>query len=388
MVIVTGDDQHSDLRQAWQLLHADLLDLRGYLGFGATFYQEFADKADRATNLAFHLDAVVQLVDRHLYAPAFAMTRTCLEHTVLDWLLFRGSTFVARHSGVTPEKWAQYQADRAAGADWTRKVVHWDCTKKGDLTIHWGGLYSEEDENGDIDQVSVYYFLLEEYDGMLGKPSEQVGDRFLSREELRTMATENQDRWNVYLRWSALLENLSVNRLIDETDRGRLGVHYRFLSAFAHPVSHTQRQLYGNHLDGGPVHYDHYASELALLYVVTLAALELQNFRADVDDHPGVALRGSATLDAHLRVARRAAAHLWFIGTNPHHWDIHNAHYDACLAAYDAGEPTPTLPPSAADVPFAPDPLDRLVRMHATTGGIFSTGDYLSPWPRQDAWNR
>ena len=49
------------------------LRLRQNLDFGDTYQVEFADKADRAANLALHLDAAVQLADRHLYGPAFAV---------------------------------------------------------------------------------------------------------------------------------------------------------------------------------------------------------------------------------------------------------------------------------------------------------------------------
>lgn len=209
-VCVTADDDHSDLRGTWARLNSRLRDLRQNLDFGDdTFHVEFADKANRAANLALHLDAAVQLADQHLYGPAFAVTRSCLEHAVVDWLVFLGHTYVEHISGVSEEGWAQWQADCEAGADWT-KDVQLIRTRKG-VTIRRGGLYTEPDEHGNREQLSIYYFLLQEYDGLIGRPADQEDDEFLTGDELRALATENQARWQTYLRWSALLDNLVVN---------------------------------------------------------------------------------------------------------------------------------------------------------------------------------
>lgn len=383
---MTADDDHTDLRAAWGRLNSRLRDLPQNLDFGDdTLHVEFVDKANRAANLALHLDAAVQLADRHLYAPAFGVTRSCLEHAVLDWLMFLGQTYVQKISGVPEEDWAQWQVDKQAGANWTAGIVQWDRTRKGDVTIRRSGLYTEPDERGNREQLSIYYFLLEEYDGLIGRPADQEGDGFLTRDELRALATENRTRWTVYLRWSALLENLEVNNLIEESDSGRLGVHYAFLSTFAHPVSHNQRRLYGGRVDGMQPHYDHYASELVLLYIVTLAALELRNYRDGLMERLGVELADGRGLDADLRLVRRITDHFWFIGTNPHAWDLHRAVNQTALQLVRAGSSEPPNVPEASAVPFPRDPLSRLVSQHTDSRGRVPEADYRSPWPRADA---
>lgn len=83
------------------------------------------------------------------------------------------------------------------------------------------------------------------------------------------------------------MENLKGNRLVDEVDAGRLAAHYRFLSGYAHPVVDHRRELYGRQALPGWPKYDHYSSELVLLYAITLGALELTNFKRTLDQAPG-----------------------------------------------------------------------------------------------------
>lgn len=386
---MTADDDHTDLRDAWTRLHARLGSLRQNLDFGDdTFHVEFASKANRAANLALHLDAALQLADRHLYAPAFSVMRSCLEHAVVDWLVFLGHTYVERIRGVSEQDWAQWQAAHEANRDGTTGIVKSTRTHKGDVTIHRGGLYTEPDEHGKRGQLSIYYFLVEEYDGLVGRPADQAPDEFLSRDQLREVAAENQARWHVYLRWSALVDNLVVNELIEEADRGRLGVHYAFLSTFAHPVGDTQPKLYGKHLDGTPPHYDHYSSELLLLYVVTLAALELTNYRASVKEGLGADLADSGGLDADCRLAREVTDYFWFIGTNPHAWDLHRAWNRSATQRIRESSLEPPSIPAVSDFPFPRNPLSRLVSQHTTSRGRVPGAEYTSPWPRLDATAR
>ncbi|GAA4718139.1 hypothetical protein [Nocardioides conyzicola] len=383
---MTGDDDHRLLRAAWTRLHTRLRDLRVNLEFGDTYLMEFADKADRAANLALHLEGAVKLVDQHLYAPALAVTRTSIEHVVLDALLFRGRTWVQNVRGISTGTWEQWQADREAGAEWTAYIVKWTRTKRGDVRICREGIYTNPDDQGNRERLSIYYFLLEEYDGSIGRPvggasdtarDDEVG---FGRQELRALARENEARWRTYLTWSALLDNLAVNDLAEEADVGRLGVHYRFLSAYAHPVSHTHRRLYGDSRDGSTPHYDHYASELVLLYVVTLAMLELVNFAAGLASRTDVTLGETDSLNDDLDFARRATDHFWFIGTNPHPWDFNQARNQAAFRLLRDGQREDVATPDPADVPFPRDPLRRLVDMHASSSEVLTGYVYQSPW--------
>lgn len=386
---MSADDDHADLRAVWTRLNSRLRDLRQSLDFGDdTFHVDISEKANRAADLALHLDAALAVVDRHLYGPAFSILRSSMEHAVLDWLLFLGHTYAQHIPDVTEADWAQWQVDRDAGASWTAHIVDWHRTSKGDVTIRRGGLFSEPDEQGKQEQISIYYFLLEQYDGLIGRPADQQGDGVLTGDEMRALASQNQDRWHDYLRWSALLENLVANDLISKVDCQRLGVHYRFLSTFAHPVSNTQRRLYGRQLDGREPHYDHYASELALLYVITFAALELENYRDGVRKALGVDLPDAQETDRDLRAARNVTNYFWFIGTNPNGWDFHAQANRLAIQRMRDGNIGEVGAQEPADAPFPTDPLLRLIQQHRNSHGRVEGMEFVSPWPRNDASRR
>ncbi|MEU3848019.1 hypothetical protein AB0E44_13660 [Micrococcus terreus] len=354
-----------------------------------TFHVEFGDKANRAASLARHLDSAVQLSDKHLYGPAFTVLRSGLEHAVFDWLVFLGDTYVIRMHAISDETWADWQRDRETGADWAANVHSWTRTKKGDVIIRWHGILSAPDERGKQEKLSIYYFLIDEYDGLLGRPAEQDDDDgFLTRDELRRRAQENEARWNVYLRWSALLSNLVENNLADEDDAGRLSVHYRFLSTFAHPVTNADVRLYGRGLDDAAPRFDHYSSELVLLYAIAIAALELRTYSQGVKERLGVEVADDEHTLEDLRNADQVAGYFWFLGNNPHSRDVHDEANRRSFRRLREGGTEPVVIPELSEVPFPRDPLTRLARQHISSYGRVAGTAYTSPWPRNDAFGR
>jgi hypothetical protein len=277
---VTAHDEAATLASAWDRVRRILEDMPTSLRFGDVHYVEARDKAERVKSLGLHLEAAVSLMRSELYESAFALLRTCLEHVIVDWLVFQGRTLVKRFSPVSEETWQQWRDARADGAEWTRTIRDWHRTKKGQVRIVHEGIFSEPDEGGRRQQLSIYYFLLEQYRPTLGPPSQQVDDGLIGRDELRALALENRAIWEVYLTWSSLLTNLRENQLVDADDAGRLAVHYRFLSGYAHPVADQRRETYGRDAGLGWPRFDHYSSELILLYAITLGTLEVRNFLA------------------------------------------------------------------------------------------------------------
>jgi hypothetical protein len=385
---VTADDEHGDLRAAWAAVH-DVMDrLPQRVQFGDTHYVDIMDMADRVRGLGIHLDSAVELATQARYEPALVLLRTGLEQCVFDWLLFLGQTLVRRFTGVDESTWFQWQADRAAGAEWTKTVRDWSRTKKGDVRIVREGMYSEPDEHGDRLQISIYYFLLEKYRPTLGPPSAaRVDDWAITEDELRQWASENDAIWRVYLKWSSLLANLKENGLVDDVDAGRLAAHYRFLSGFAHPVVDQRKSAYGR-LDGlGWPRYDHYTSELVLLYAITLGTLEVRNFITGLKRRPGLTLTGMNRIDELLGQAEKTTSYFWFLGTTPHTYDLWKAHNEACFRAMrdDGPNAPPPAQPPPEDVPYPSDPLRRLIAMHGSPREWMTGLVYVSPWPRDDA---
>jgi hypothetical protein len=342
--------------------------------------------ADRARGLSIHLDSAVVLASQFRYESALALLRTGLEQCLVDWLVFLGRTMVQRITGVDDDKWEEWQADRAAGADWTTNIRDWTRTKKGDVRIVREGMFSEPAEDGNRRQLSIYYFLLEQYRPTLGPPSVQGEDWAISRDQLRRMAGENEALWRVYLTWSALLANLQTNGLVDDLDAGRLAAHYRFLSGFAHPVSDQRRSVYGNDALLGWPKYDHYSSELVLLYAIRIASVELRNFIHAVEQQAVARLADPDEMIKMLEAAEAATSYFWFLGARPHAYDMWKARNEAIFRTLQAGG-APELPPEPGveDVPYPADPLRRLVAMHSSATEIATGLSFVSPWPREDA---
>lgn len=383
---MTRDDEHSDLVAAWEAVHEVMDGLPQRLGWGDVQYMDVTDMADRVRGLAMHLESAVALAMTFRYDSALVLLRTGLEQCVLDWLVFQGRTLVQRYESVDDETWQEWQAARAAGAEWTTTIKDWTRTRRGDVRIVREGLYSEPDEAGNRRQISVYYFLIEQYQPTLGPPSVHTDDWSISTDELRRMARENQAVWHVYLTWSALLTNLQENDLVGEVDAGRLAAHYRFLSGYAHPVVDHRREIYGrNALTGWPK-FDHYTTELILLYAITFGVLELRNFVRSLEHRSSPSLAQAAEVKRVLESAESATSYFWFLGSRPHPYDLWKARNEIAFGAMRDGV-RGDLPPEPApdEVPYPSDPLRRLVSLHGSVQEMMTSLAYESPWPRNDA---
>jgi hypothetical protein len=383
---MTADDDHHKLAAAWSALF-DLMDnLPDQLRWDGVQYIEVSDMADRVRGVALHLDSAVRLSSGLRYESALALVRTALEQCLVDWLVFQGRTLVQRYTGVDEAKWADWQAARAAGDPWTLTIRDWTRTKRGEVRIVREGLFSEPDEEGIRHQISIYYFLLKQYRPTLGPPSVQLDEWSISREDLRRMAGENEALWRVYLTWSSVLTNLLENDLVDEVDAGRLSAHYRFLSGYAHPVVDHRQETYGRDALMRWPRYDHYSSELVLLYAITLGALELRNFIPALDSRPGATLADADAVEGPLQFAESATSYFWFLGAHPHAYDLWKARNEASFTAHTTNDSTPpSLDIAPKDVPYPADPMRRLVAMHASAHELMTGLVYQSPWPREDA---
>jgi hypothetical protein len=91
------------------------------------------------------------------------------------------------------------------------------------------------------------------------------------------------------LAWPQLKENVRLNRFYSDIELARWEVHYSFLSAFTHPTARAVELVYG-HNSPKDYGYDHFASELGLLYIITIARLELEIFEEMTSREPRVRL--------------------------------------------------------------------------------------------------
>lgn len=385
-----GTIEHRDLLQTAERMIAEVGALRGRLEHrDGVEHAQHGDFADRARGLAGRLRAAVMLTEADLYAPALGCLRTALEQTLVDHLVFLGRRVVQVVDAVDEDTWAEWSRQREAGESFT-SVVSWSRTKKGQVEITSEGLRSQPAEGSDKPFLSVHYFLLKQFQPYLGSPSAQplFDNGITEPAQDRRRAENNEGIYRMYLSWKSIKKSLESNGFADEVMINRLDVHYRFLSAFVHPLSDVDTLLYGRNVIGVPK-YDHYSSELALLYTVAFAVGELRRFMEMTRHAPEVGLRDMAALEATCDEAWDKIAYLWFPGHTPHRFDRVNEANKRAFRLLRNGQGQNRVEDPATfsndEVRYYRDPLRRLVEMHAgfhemVTGLVFN-----SPWPREGA---
>jgi hypothetical protein len=128
-------------------------------------------------------------------------------------------------------------------------------------------------------------------------------------DERRKYAEENREKYDRYLKWASVKESLKANGFADESTLRQIDVHYLFLSTFVHPNTNFISDLYGRNVWDWPI-YDHYSSELVLLYVIVLAVEELRNFRVMTLREPTVEIDSWSDTEELCDRAWSLSAHL------------------------------------------------------------------------------
>jgi hypothetical protein len=206
-------------------------------------------------------------------------------------------------------------------------------------------------------------------------------------ESRRRFAAQAADVWAEWLKWPSLLANMKLNEFYTDVELMRFNIHYSFLSGLMHPAKRSGEALYSRNLPMS-LGYDHYVSELILLYVTTIARLELGVFEEMTTRAPEVELHGWDDVREDMRLGEELAAHLWFPRGSPHSFDrIQEANRRGVGADGRPMRLDERIKPQELadnDVLYYANPLKRLVRMHANENEL-TAFPYVSPWPRGDA---
>ena len=267
---------------------------------GDTSYMNHGEFAERCEGLADYLAAALALLEGRRYGPAFAVLRVGLEHHVFDRLLMLGDKYEARLRGVSGAQYGVFCADLAADR-FPAVVSH--TYKNGNLLVIGRGL-----DAGPGRTISFYYSLLSTVDPFIGTKAEQreLSSNFMDVSDREQWAQENEDMRAGRLGWLNLVRNLVLNELLAQDDVTRLQVHYRFLGAFVHPSSDRTARLLRRRVVSDPLRYDHYSSELGLLYIESpRECWRLQSLRGWSDDTPRQVPSGSAGAGGAARARAR-----------------------------------------------------------------------------------
>jgi hypothetical protein len=348
------------------------------------------DHAKRARQLASHLRAVITLSESGHYASALVIVRAALEHHLMDRLLFLSRLYVESYGGIKKEDVETENARLAALKAGPRPDISrwWRDDATGDMNVVIRGLHSDKSAKGRGMILSPYYFRQDHFDPFTGgkKHAGKLTAPFWQRKHVEDWANEAAAAWRRWFVHDRVMKGLRVNRLLPRCEL-HVDVHYAFLSGFAHPSKRGYEALYGGNTPDRMGTFDHYASELCLLYVITIAAAELDAYGRMTRRRPVIGLSGWDDVMPDVREARFASSYFWFLGNGPTMLDrIDTVHTPRARQKPRVGRPKidpSTLPDER--VRYYADPLDRLVKLHQSSQEM-TTGLYFrSQFERSDA---
>ena len=378
---------HSALLAASQNLITTLTDTTLITDPAGLSHEQHRMYGDRAASLARLLDSALVLTAINRYAHAFVLLRAALEHHLFDEVLMRATLYRVRYTAVSQKEWARWEADRVAGKDWTQQIEDWSYNN-GNPTIVFRNPFLDVDPT---QTLALFYFLGGEYDPFQGPKGQQkqfIPD-FSPVAHQEKYAEQMQRIHGAYLGWDDILANLKLNRLLSERNAMRMDVHYRFLSAFVHPFTDQRRLLHGT--QGAWNTFDHYSSELALLYIVILGGRELRALIHGLTRPPRAKISDPDSLRTLVRHADLISRHMWFPGQPPHDFDrVQEANNRKVIGRKLPASLATRTPPDqvrSGTIRYYRNPLRRLIRLHSSANEL--TGfSYTSPWHRRDAFLR
>lgn len=385
------ETEHAALLHTASDVVADLRGFEARLVPGRVAHHQHYVFAERARSLSIYLSSALRLGDAEEYIAAYGVLRSALEHHLTDALLFLANRYKRQYLAVKESEYLRLREDWEQHEPGTEDILDIRYSG-GTMWVVRSGLHTKNEPRTRRRTLSIYYFLLEEFDPFVGRASEQQHlSRGFTKVEQRIAHAQEQQRIYAALRWPEIKENLRENRLCSQETLRRFEVHYRFLSAFVHPTPGGYDLVYGRNRPSGAPRYDHYASELVLLYVNKIAAAELRYLKRMSTRTPRAALHAWPMVEAHIEAADAEAAHIWFPGVDqPHAYDRVQEANSRGLRGWRQVPMNRRPRPddlSPRQIRYYRNPLRRLIDMHLSFQGLTGFG-YVSPWHRDDARGR
>jgi hypothetical protein len=383
---VTQRDDHGTLPAHADRLLGRLEALDQLTMPGSMMHMQHADHAKRARQLANHLRAVLALSDAHMYASALVVVRAAVEHHLMDKLIFLATRHVETYAGI---KKGQVALEEAKLAELQKKrpdLERWWWDDSG-MNVVWRGYHSDKSKKGRGQIISPYYFRIDDFDPFTGgkRHAAKVASPFWRKAHRQDWAAEAAATWRRYFVHDKVLKALDVNNLLPGRMRMQVDIHYGFLSGYAHPSKKGYEAFHGvGHPDRLGA-FDHYGSEIALLYVITVAAGVLDALMRMCRRKPRLGLRDWDDMKVEVNDARLASGYFWFLGGQPQTLDRVDTVHTPAGEKPRWGRPRRDWRKLRdRDVQYYPDPFDRLVRLHQGWSEMSTGLVYQSPFQQDD----
>jgi len=194
--------------------------------------------------------------------------------------------------------------------------------------------------------------------------------------------------YRYFLTFDKILENLCLNGVLNKKTTTRVLVHYNFLSNFSHSTSDSismvsRRTISEITPDGLDNVYNHYFSELALLYICYLLSMHLQHALHYLRWR-SIRLRNRKRL--YQLICHRVEddfGYFWFIFNKPHQYDRYAHANRKCNPRRGIFYRPEDI--KLGNVRYYDDPLYRLKQLHQSQRELTTGNSFDSPFPRRDA---
>ncbi|TEU05058.1 MAG: hypothetical protein E3J24_00055 [Dehalococcoidia bacterium] len=187
--------------------------------------------------------------------------------------------------------------------------------------------------------------------------------------------------------FDSMVRNLRLNGVLSIKTTARVTVHYNFLSGFTHSLKHAvsiSQPWHSFAAANADMFYNHYKSELALLYVCHLLAMHLESELDYFKRWRALTVRNVHEIYRPLcEKVHQDFDYFWFIFNKPHAFDKYQQANRKCN--YKKGIIYRPEDIRSSDVRYYDDPLDRLLNMHQSMRELSTGNVFDSPFPRDDA---
>lgn len=321
------------------------------------------------------------------YVDAFRIIRCIFENHLLNLLMMKGELYertlkvipeTKTYREVCGEAISKLEEEHKKGIG--KNIISVVPTNDyKHLIVTYRGLTDSQDNN---DLISYYYFAFQEYDSeihIVGKIPEINEKSFYP--EINKKWQKCHEELSKYLSFSGMKKALLLNKIYTEQEWGRISVHYQFLSTFIHPNKKSMGVIEGNVINSyvnSPeeiCNYDHYLSELALLYV----AFHLKYFLEEIIGYLSRNFNIDEEFKKSLFEGFEDFNYFWFLKESPHAYDEHEyltiKNHAKQMRDFELD----------GKIPYYKNPLQRLVGLHTSKYELTTGSVYNSPFPRKDA---
>jgi len=346
------------------------------LRHGEVIQFQHEEHAARAAQVGAWLCAVHTLAASGAAPQSFALARTVMERWAIDSVILLGDRYVELYPNTTQPDF-EAAVRRWAKGELPSVLERPELDPKGRMRIVRRGLTMGEDDGRVLHPL---YFETDQYDPFFGAPNDQpdLVDGSLFGDPQRT-ATRVRDRYRAWFQWSAVLESLELNKLIEPAHRVQLRTHYRFLSAFAHGYDAAHRTLTPTRF-GSTYSAQHISKELAFLYSAQFSARYLDALLRMADREPRVEVDERQWLETLATDLLDRSRHLWFLEAEPTLYDRGQELLDQAVKSRTWGARHDPMSLAVEEIRYYRNPLERLARLHESSTEIVTGFTYLSPW--------